>query len=136
MWCVSKRLTTLLEEIGRAPRTARGGLAAAGDGYVRFARENPQLFRLMFSPSRLDWTDAALQAAYDAAHRQLAQVSAAVAEARGESGADARRRLEVLVWSSMHGYAHLLLTGQLARSGAATELPSRPNLEDLLLATG
>jgi len=128
---------TLEEEISRAPRTPKGGLAGAGDGYVRFSRENPQLFRLMFSPSRLDWTDAELQAAGRAAYAQLTDICAAVAEARGESGPERLQRLQLLVWSSVHGYAQLLLAGQLTPyPGLAQEPPPRPDLESLLLGDG
>ena len=125
---------TMQDEIDLAPRTAKGGLAGAGDGYVRFAREQPQLFRLMFSPTRLDWTDAGLRAAGQAAYGTLAAVCAPVAEARGETGPQARRRLELLVWSCVHGYAQLLLAGQLGGpDGAVAEPPPRPDLEGLLL---
>ena len=46
---------TMLEERVKAAADPRSQLAAAGDGYVRFARDCPQQFRLMFSPSRLEW---------------------------------------------------------------------------------
>lgn len=125
---------TMEAEIARAPNTAKGGLTGAGDGYVRFAREHPQLFRLMFSPSRLDWSDGTLRVAGAAAYGTLAGVCAPVARARGESGAEAQRRLQLLVWSCVHGYAHLLLAGQLTGPDEpmAEPLP-RPDLEALLL---
>ena len=127
---------TMEQEIARAPKSAKGGMAGAGDGYVRFARLNPQLFRLMFSPSRLDRSDAALREAGRAAYGTLAAVCAPVAESRGETSPEARRQLELLVWSCVHGYAQLLLAGQLggfAAAEGAQEPPRRPDLEGLLL---
>jgi len=120
-----------------APPDPRSQLGAAGDGYVRFARSSPQAFRLMFSPTRLEWRDAEFHAAGQAAYQQLADVCAPVAELRDETTEEQRRALERTVWSSVHGYCHLLLSGQLGWHGdGGTEPPERPDIEGLLLAKG
>jgi len=120
-----------------APQDPRSQLGAAGDGYIRFARENPQAFRLIFSSSRLDWRDAEFHAAGQAAYQQLKDVCAPVAELRGETTDEQRRALERLVWSSVHGYCHLLLAGQFGwPHDGSPEPPPRPDIEGLLLALG
>ena len=91
----------------------------------------------MFSPTRLEWRDAEFHAAGQAAYQQLADVCAPVAELRDETTEEQRRALERTVWSSVHGYCHLLLSGQLGWHGdGGTEPPERPDIEGLLLAKG
>jgi len=120
-----------------APQGPRSQLGAAGDGYIRFALASPQAFRLMFSPSRLEWRDAEFHAAGQAAYSQLKDVCAPVAELRGETSEEQRRALERTVWSSVHGYCHLLLSGQLGwLSDSGAEPPPRPDIEGLLLGKG
>ena len=124
-------------EAAARPQTIRARFGAAGDGYVRFALASPQAFRLMFSPSRLEWQDAGLHAAGQAAYRQLKDVCAPVAGLRGETTEEQRRALERLVWSAVHGYCHLLLAGQLGWHGdGGAEPPERPDIEGLLLGKG
>lgn len=117
---------------GRAGPDPRSQLAATGDGYVTFATANPQLFRLMFSATRLDWSDAHLQETARAARQQLADVCEPVAALRGIATPGGREQLQLLVWSVVHGYAHLLLSGQLHDASCATRAPPRPDLESLL----
>ena len=119
---------------------AAGPLAqarAAGQGYVDFAVAHPALFRLMFQAGRLDWSDAGLKAAAGSAYGQLAEVAAPLAEALGGDPAIAGRQAELLVWSSVHGYAHLLLEGQidglLRRDGFS---PGPPDIAALILGGG
>jgi AcrR family transcriptional regulator len=125
---------TLQAERDQAAPDPRSQLAAASDGYVRFARASPQAFRLMFSPSRLDWMDAGFHTAGRAAHRQLEEVCTPVAELRGETSPEARAAIERAVWSSVHGYCHLLLAGQFGYPYDGNPAPpSRPDIEGLLL---
>ena len=122
--------------LARAEPNPRSQLAAAGDSYVGFARDHPHQFRLIFSQTRLDWTDPELQAAGLAAYQPLRDVCAPVAALRGDASDAGRRKIELMVWSSVHGYAHLMLGGQLGAPGdaaAGIELPARPDVEGLLL---
>ena len=126
--------STMREERAKAAADPRSQLAAAGDGYVRFARDCPQQFRLMFSPSRLEWQEPSFQAAGRAAYRQLEEVCAPVADLRAETSPEQRQSLERTVWSSVHGYCHLLLAGQLGYPyDGSPEPPPRPDIEGLLL---
>ena len=129
-----ERFVGAMEEArGRAGPDPRSQLAATGDGYVTFATANPQLFRLMFSATRLDWGNAHLQANALAARQQLTEVCAPVADLRGVATDGGREQLELLVWSAVHGYTHLLLSGQLYDTGCSASLPPpRPDLESLL----
>ncbi len=125
---------TIQGEMDRGLSDPRSRLKGACDGYIRFARECPQQFRLMFSPSRLDWNDPSFREAGAAARRQLEEICAPVAALRGDASVEARQALERLVWTSVHGYAHLLLAGQFGYPlDGNPNLPPRPNIEDLLL---
>ncbi len=125
---------TIQSEMDQGPSDPRSRLKAACDGYIRFARACPQQFRLMFSPSRLDWSDPAFRGAGAAARRQLEEICAPVAVLRGDASVEARQALERLVWTSVHGYAHLLLAGQFGYPiDGNPNLPPRPDIESLLL---
>jgi AcrR family transcriptional regulator len=97
---------------------AAARLRAAGRGYVTFAKRHPGLFRLMFDRHRLDWQDAALGAAADAAYTQLLETVAPFAPAQERATLD---RLALTVWSTVHGYAHLLLAGPIDRHGISAD---------------
>jgi AcrR family transcriptional regulator len=97
-----------------APRTAAdraARYAAAAEGYMSFARENPQHFALMFRPAVLDHADPHLCAAASAAFEQLVGL---VAELRATPDplAHPETRLDVaLTWATIHGLATLVLAG-------------------------
>jgi AcrR family transcriptional regulator len=96
-----------------APADPAAQLRAAARAYLGFAKEHPGLFRLMFTRARIDWDDGTLVRAADAAYAQL---SAVVAPAAGRLGltADADiEALERLVWTQVHGEAHLVSDGKL-----------------------
>jgi len=89
-------------------------LGAIGHGYVAFARAHPDLFLLMFRSERLDLSRPRLRAAVDASADVL---SGAVGARRGET-VDAALTLPqaasiVGAWSTVHGFAMLLLDGRL-----------------------
>ena len=77
------------------------GFAATGQAYVRFALDNPALFRLAFTHG--DHTDGAMTAD-DEAWRMLR------AYAESFAGADAQR-LQLQAWAVAHGLAMLMLDG-------------------------
>ncbi|MCX5283811.1 TetR/AcrR family transcriptional regulator [Streptomyces sp. NBC_00198] len=85
-------------------------LRDAGVRYVRFAREHPAHFQVMFSPELLRGNDLELTAARTLAGERLrAAVSAVPAEGRGEDA----RLAGVAAWSLAHGFATLLLSHNL-----------------------
>ncbi|MBP0577839.1 TetR/AcrR family transcriptional regulator [Labrys sp. LIt4] len=108
------------ETLTRFMREARAGieepqarLRAIGRGYVAFARQYPERFRLAFNRHRLNGEDPALRAAGQEAFAELETAIRLVTKAG--DGPLASDQLHVLLhtWSVVHGYAHLLLAGQL-----------------------
>lgn len=96
------------EQAGES-RSAR--LRAAGRGYIAFARANPGLFQLMFGPAELDQQDYNFNEARSAAYEQLGDNVAGYLGLDDNSATDSQLRLAV--WSSIHGYTQLLLSGHL-----------------------
>ncbi|MFF4353181.1 TetR/AcrR family transcriptional regulator [Streptomyces sp. NPDC001530] len=85
-------------------------LRDAGVRYVRFAREHPAHFQVMFSPELLRENDLELTTARTLAGERLrAAVSAVPAEGRGPDP----RLAGVAAWSLAHGFATLLLSHNL-----------------------
>ncbi|PTQ12018.1 TetR family transcriptional regulator [Sphingomonas oleivorans] len=112
-----------LARLGRAQRAAAqaagGGLAgfnAAGRAYVRFALENPGLFRLIFAnapghaPS--DWNGKGSNDAMQFLRENAEQL---VAARHGEAAA---RLFALRSWALVHGLALLLLDGQVQADAA------------------
>lgn len=97
-----------------SPRRDR--LAAAMTGYVDFARDHPGLFGLMFSPALLDYSDAALSGPAQASRQVLEDISEGLGWPKADLGAK-DLRTEWMLWSFVHGYAHLMTSGQLTRTG-------------------
>ncbi len=90
-----------------AAAPAGDALVAQAVAYVRYAEENPALFRLMFGPARLG-THPALEAAGEAAYAVLA------ARVAAQTPADADREACALgCWSLVHGLASLFLDGRI-----------------------
>ncbi len=88
-------------------------LAAMGKTYVVFALQNPNLFRLMFSPQLKKEARPGLKMAADTAFDTLRQ-------AVGNSADTSIRALAA--WAKVHGLAVLLLDGQIAvRAGEDSE---------------
>ncbi|MFJ4602917.1 TetR/AcrR family transcriptional regulator [Streptomyces griseoluteus] len=82
------------------------GLREAGVRYVRFAREHPAHFQVMFSPELLRAEDLELTTARALAGEALTRAVATVDP--GDRGPDARLA-GMAAWSLAHGYATLLL---------------------------
>lgn len=90
-------------------------LQAACNGYLRFALTHPELFRLMFSKTLCNHDDRELKAAASASY----DVLRGIAEGLDWDKADAPGapwRTEWMLWSMVHGYAMLLIEGQIARA--------------------
>ncbi|MFN6977494.1 MAG: TetR/AcrR family transcriptional regulator [Gemmobacter sp.] len=91
-----------------APRVDR--LAAAMQGYVRFAAEHPALFALMFSPLHCTQDDPALHAAAGESYAVLREISAGLEWDKADAP-EGERRTEWMLWSLVHGYATLAGAG-------------------------
>jgi AcrR family transcriptional regulator len=104
-----------LPEQPDASATARARLRAVGTGYLRYAREQPGLFRTAFSVPG-DMSDATSPELAGQSGRTAFQLlSAALDEmaAAGLLSAQRRPGAELLAWSAVHGLAALLIDGPL-----------------------
>lgn len=98
-------------------------LRAASRGYLDFASTRPHLFRLMFTANRLDWDDPALGPPANAAHAVLEEISLPVAKRLNRDTPEGRAAVEQLVWSQIHGHAHLMIDGKLQQEGVTGHEP-------------
>lgn len=84
----------------------------ACEGYVGFARAEPEVFRLMFSPPRLDYDDPDLKAAAQSSYAVLAKVAAGVGWTPADGSDPSATQTEAMLWSFVHGYATLAISGE------------------------
>ena len=97
---------------------------AAMEGYVRFALTHPHLFELMFSPLYCDYANTDLKQAAKASYDVLSDVSVGLDWDKANAP-DGQRRTEMMLWSLVHGYAKLRLSGQFSPNtpaGAAFDI--------------
>lgn len=108
---LARRLT---EAQHRPGLDARQRLLEQGMAYVGLALEKPGLFRLMFRSGQLR-PDPKLSPQGQAAFEALADGVARVVGAAGGSVelTPAQWQLVVMLWSMVHGYAHLAIAGRL-----------------------
>ena len=116
-------------ERAAAPDDPAAQMRAARRGYLSFAMGQPALFRLMGSSPLLDWSDPDLDRAATTSRAELTAICAPAATRLGLTTDEARRALEHLVWSEVHGYALLRIDGQIADVMA---VPPSPDLAALL----
>ncbi|CAN5368393.1 hypothetical protein BH10ACT7_BH10ACT7_21710 [soil metagenome] len=114
---LASSIDTLFEAIPAGPPAdvARAQLRAVGTGYVAFALDNPGLFHAaFFVPTNLETSDAPTKTG-PSGRSPLALLSAALDElvSSGVMPAERRPQAEFLAWSSVHGFALLLLDGPL-----------------------
>lgn len=93
-------LRTRMIEADAAPEP-RQALIAQGIAYIRFAREHPELFRLMFAS--LQWPTAAGASTYGVLAARVAQLAPE----------ERRREATLACWGITHGIALLILDRQL-----------------------
>ena len=85
-----------------------------GVAYVRFARDHPGHFTVMFTPDALDRDDAELAAARA---RTFAVLQAGVDALAADGRVNDARAAVVAGWSLVHGLATLAATGNLVAAG-------------------
>ena len=100
-------------------------MRAAARGYLAYAKAHPGLFRLMFTSNLLDWSDPVLREQAALGRRQLEEICAPAAEFMGLRTEAERAALESLVWSQVHGRAHLVIDQKLPDD----DDPNRPRLQ-------
>jgi len=89
-------------------------LSAAGLGYIEFAKQNPALFRLMFSSERPDRTAPILSEYADAAFTKLVEDIRHISEADPYSDQSAMTDV-MAAWAIAHGLADLMIAGRWER---------------------
>lgn len=97
------RLGAAQQTVADAAGGGSKGFAAAGRAYVRFALENPALFRLTFTHSA---QDGMMKFGEDGASQLLMAFAS-------ELGGEASQRLALQAWSLVHGLAMLMLDGRV-----------------------
>jgi AcrR family transcriptional regulator len=115
----------------RAARDPAAQMRAGQKGYLDFALAHPALFRLMFNATLLDWTDADLMAASCPPREQLREICAPAAAKHGLKNESQLLELEHLVWSQIHGRAHLLIDRKFAETDRDSEHGKRGASLDL-----
>ncbi|WP_171033989.1 TetR/AcrR family transcriptional regulator [Lichenicoccus roseus] len=120
--------TRLRDRMAAEAATVRRGGGARrrglGRGYVAFARENPNLFLLMFRSDQLDRMHAGLVAAREAAFALLA----------GENPDTTRLLAATARWSLVHGLSLLAIDGRLQSIASRTALSDEQILDAVLSA--
>lgn len=104
-----------IDRSGSPAEIARGELRAVGIGYLRFARDEPGLFRTAYTvPRDLD-TALAREKAGPGGRTPFELLGIALDDlvAAGELPAERRPGAELLAWSAVHGLATLILDGPL-----------------------
>jgi AcrR family transcriptional regulator len=110
------------EQLTARMRAAAAGAPAArrldaiGAAYVRFALDEPGLFRLMFGGRLAVKDHPDLAAAAERAYAVLAGET-------GAAGTPAPRA--IAAWATVHGLAHLLLDGQIASASGDRDAAER-----------
>lgn len=90
-------------------------LHAAGNGYVRFAMENSELFKLMFSSALCDVDDPDLKHAASQSYDVLRGVAHGL-EWDKATAPGSPWRTEWMLWSMVHGYTMLLIEKQIQKN--------------------
>jgi len=115
---------TMIQDRDKTGPDPRAALIGICEGYLRFARENPALFALMFNQPFGKVDDPDFTASAGASYVVLAE---ACAPFRPVS--DASNSTEVMIWSLVHGLASLLQAGHL---GPPKHLMVPPEIADIL----
>lgn len=96
-------------------------LRAACNGYVNFALDHPELFKLMFSSTMCDADDPEFKRAAWSSYDVLRGVAHGLDWDKANAPG-APWRTEWMLWSMVHGYAMLLIEHQIRRNDDGTPL--------------
>ncbi len=94
-------------------------LEAAGVAYVRFARENPGHFRVMFQKALVDIHDKKNPLPEGAGTHQTLVNLVTAAHQAGYGGGHSIEVMTLLCWSAVHGLACLIVEGTVPESDQA-----------------
>ena len=107
-----RRHATEMRRGAEAAPHGKARLHAAANGYLRFALANPALFRLMFSGTLCKGDDPVLRQAASESYDVLRDIARGLEWDKADAPG-APTRTEWMIWSLVHGYATLLVEGQL-----------------------
>jgi AcrR family transcriptional regulator len=133
-----RRLASALSSAIENVKPMRAGRQAVAHAYVRFAVDNPDLFRLMSRNELLDAARPALVEARRNNARALARLhgidDASARDSDQYGGPDVKQAIGMTsAWAYVHGLASLLIDGRLNALATATE--GVRNAGDLVSAT-
>ena len=115
--------------MGCNPRSA---LKAQGLAYVRFARDEPALFRLMFGP--VIRGTSAIETLATAGASAYAALQDAVAAYRPDAAPSARDDVTLACWAIVHGLACLIVDGNICQGVTGQYIDAQAaRILDLLL---
>ena len=106
-----ERLARAQQQATRSAGGGKAGFLASGLAYVRFAVENPALFRLVFSAAQ---HSDPLEAQTDCVSTALRDLRRDIEQLMPAAAAPAERKAAALhAWALVHGLAQLVLDGQI-----------------------
>jgi AcrR family transcriptional regulator len=118
----SARLAAAMKEVmGDIEQDPVGAFQRGGQAYVKFAQQNPETYRLMYS-MRVEEFAANLD---DDCHGEAFQLLEKTLDAGLASGAFKPHKKEVVLltsWSLVHGYAQLVIDGIVDLEGVPADI--------------
>jgi hypothetical protein len=103
----------MLERADTDRGSALGRLQGAGIAYVRFAADNPELYRLMFSGRLRRSANRELAEASSGAYATLGDLLHSMANYPGRATQLDSERAAHAAWATVHGLAMLIIDGRL-----------------------
>ena len=105
-------LATHMQQAQSTRRTPETRMAAIGAAYVHFAIAEPELFRAMFGPQRIDVPTIAAAASGGRSPYQILLDALAELHEAGRS-IHPPERASLPAWSAIHGLAYLAIDGRI-----------------------
>lgn len=118
-------------QVFKQGKSAEENLSLFAEYYLEFARQNPELFKLMFGPlfTHLHPENESL---WDLAEESYSLYQAVIDDYLHSIGSQTSAKLAALtVWSFMHGFGHLVIGDRLSEESLAA-LDNKQLLDQLL----
>jgi len=110
------------------------GMGACGRSYVRFAREHPAYFRVMFRPELADPTEFPELEEVAAPVFELLVATVIEGQESGEVPPGETQSYVLLAWSIAHGLSSLIIDGPLGAGFSKIDVPV-DQLADVVIGT-
>lgn len=117
-----RRLSEAMREsMGDIEQDPIGAFQRGGQEYVKFAQQNPETYRLMYSMPKQEFDMHEMGSCHHEAFGLLERtVDAGIAS--GSFKALNKHAVVMASWSLVHGYAHLVIDGTIELEDVAAEL--------------